>query len=70
MLEGLFIILFSVECCCLILDGVLVAHIFISPQQLVDCGWESELVLLFVVEFDVKGIRDDCLTISENVVQQ
>lgn len=54
----------------LVLDGVLVAHIFISPQQLVDCGWKSELVLLFVVEFDVEGIRDDCLTIGENVVQQ
>ena len=50
-------------------DRLFESNELITPEKLIDSGWKSQAVDLFIVEPDVKSIRDYGATVCEHVVE-
>lgn len=50
-------------------DCLFESNELITPEKLIDSRWKSQAVDLFIVESDVKSIRDYGATVREHVVE-
>lgn len=50
-------------------DRLFESNELITPEKLIDSGWKSQAVDLFIVEPDVESIRDYGATVGEHVVE-
>ena len=50
--------------------GVFEGDVLVSPEKLVDCWWESQIVKLSFMELDVESVCNDWREVCQHVVEQ